>query len=147
MLSRQKIEPFNALVESTAHDTTRLLCYSLHYIEVPENVGILRRENWEGEYRLYGRTENFLDLDLNGRNGDLETATITLDMLDSPRTLVLKDGRVFVSPHSASFKFYERAIPGIVVEAGKMFKDKEVLKEYLETGMFRRSLNPILKHF
>ena len=141
---------FNAVVEGTYHDQWITLNFKITRIEIPENTAVLNDGVYK--YRLHGRTDDFEHVQrVNGESGDLE-AKINflglyegfvlpykggiLNILERPRTVCMRDGRVYIDEDMAIDKFYLSAVPSIVKAAGEMF-GKEALSElYKQVTIF-----------
>ncbi len=137
---------FNAVIEGTYHDEWSNLNYKIALLGVSEGVALLNDSIYK--YKFYGITEDFQKIQkINYEIGNLETKIDFLgfcdgvalpyfggipNILERPRTVCTKDGRVFIEEHMLSDKAYLETVPSIIKNVGEIFNDKELLENIFE---------------
>lgn len=131
-------EPFNAVIEGTYHDEWSTLNYKLARLQVPENAAVLNDGTYK--YQLHGKTADFKNLQKAAGESSLEAKIEFIGfcngvvlpymggipcILERPRTVCMKDGRIFVDEHMSTDKLYMDAMTSIMGSAGKIFQDKK----------------------
>ncbi|MBI2110464.1 hypothetical protein HYT51_01665 [Candidatus Woesearchaeota archaeon] len=143
-LPKKERKNFNAVVEGTYHDEWRNLNYKLTQIEVPEDTAVLNDGIYK--YKLHGRTGDFKNVQIvNGESGGLETKIDFLgfcegvvlpydggipNILERPRAVCMRDGRIYVDEHLATYESYVDAISSVVKTAGEIFREKKFSELY-----------------
>ena len=130
LFSKKERKEFNAVIEGTYHDNWSNLNYKITQIEVPENTAVLNDGTYK--YKLHGRTDDFENVQrVNGEAGDLEAKIDFLGfILERPRTVCMRDGRIFVDDHMITNKAYLDAVSSVVKTAGEIFGEKKFSELY-----------------
>jgi len=133
--SKEEKEIFNAVIEGAYHDLWTDLNYKIAQLEVPEEVSVLNDSTYR--YLLYGKTDDFENIKTDSNADGLERKIDFLgfcegvvlpymggipNLLERPRAVCLRDGRIFVDEHMLTNSAYLKAIPSIVKAAGELFK-------------------------
>jgi len=142
----EKKEEFNAVIEGTYHDDWTQLHYKLAHIQVPEDTGVINDGMYK--YHFYGKTTDFQSVQpINGEAKGLEAKIDLLcfspgvvlpysggtpNILERPRTVCTKDGRIFIDESMLDNEDYLGVIPSMVQNAGEIFKKKSFAKLYRE---------------
>ncbi len=138
-------EIFNAIVEGYFQCKTYTRGYKLANLKIPEDVEFLK--DGVNEYRLYGKTENFENILVEDWEAPVYESTriepptyckgVVLkrnddfpDVLDSPRAIFTRDGRIFVNLSMLRFGLYQDNIPDMVKAVGAMFKNPQSARSY-----------------
>ena len=126
---------FNAIIEGTEYDDWRSLKFKITYIEVPENTGVINDNTYK--YLFYGKTENFHDVKKEENRNSLETKVGSFAfcqgvpaILGRPRSLIMRDGRVFIDSDMMAREDYLKAIEDVLEDAKEFFESKEAAKVY-----------------
>ena len=127
------MENLNAVVEGNSHYNLKIPLFKLVNLEIPENVFLI--DDTSRRFNFYGVTNDFKKIERR----DLDVGTfkrvdrlslcpgIVLpyrgefkSLLENPRTVILKDGRVFVENGIRRNLEYMRLLHGeIISEAGE----------------------------
>ncbi len=142
--TKKERKDFNAVVEGTYHDDWRNLNYKITQIEVPEDTAVLNDGTYK--YKLHGRTEDSENIQrANGEAGNLEAKIefigfcegIVLpyrggipNILERPRAVCMRDGRIYVEEHMATDESYVNAVSSVVKTAGEIFGKKKFSELY-----------------
>jgi hypothetical protein len=142
--TKKERKDFNAVIEGTYHGELRNLNYKLVQLQIPEDAAILNDGIYR--YKLHGKTEDFESIQkVNDGVGGLE---VTIDflgfcegvvlpykggilkILEIPRTVCMRDGKVFIGEHMSMDKTYLDVFSSIVKTAGEIFRDKRFIELY-----------------
>lgn len=160
-LSGLEEEIINTVIEGTFQDEWYSLHYKIALLNIPEDVSVLDEGEYKNKYRLYGRTEDFKNIqqvmveEKNGSELKLDCGLWVCSgvvlpyvggipgILDRPRTVCTRDGRIFIEEDMIKNSIYLNVLPEILSIAGELFKKKELLKEVLENycTMISNSVN------
>lgn len=142
-LEKREFAEFNSVIEGTYHDEWFLFHYKLANLSIPKNVSLIN--DGTNKYSFFGKTEDFISVDQNKKTDSLEIEVDSLsfgpgivlpfrggipNILDRPRTISLRDGRIFVDEHMIIDEKYVKAIPEILQTANKLFTDKQTNENY-----------------
>jgi len=135
---------FDAVVEGTYHDEWNKLNYKITQLEIPENTEVLNDGTYK--YKLHGRTEDFENVQrAHGETGNLETKIDFLgfcegvvlpygggipNILERPRAVCMRDGRIYVEEHMTTDESYVEAVSSVVKTAGEIFRERKFSKLY-----------------
>ncbi len=143
ILKRENPE-VDTVVEGTYHDDWRKLHLKLVHLEVPEDVRTVKDGTYI--YVLYGITEDFKTVQQRSAEttGEVEVESLAFckgvintggRVLERPRSLVTRDGRVYVDESiRTSQKWYEESLDMIVETAGKIFGDEKYNELYAKAN-------------
>jgi len=142
--TKKERKDFNAVVEGTYHDDWRNLNYKIAQIVVPEDTAVLNDGKYK--YKLHGRTDDFENIQrVNGEAGDLEAKIDFLgfcegvvlpykggipNILERPRAVCMRDGRIYVDEHMVTDESYVNAVSSVVKTAGEIFGEKKFSELY-----------------
>jgi hypothetical protein len=148
---KQEIQEFNTIIEGSYHDNWKNFHHKLSYIDVPNNTTAI--DDGENVYPLYGVTRDFHTTQMVKSVGELELKTDSLSLskgvvlssqggpfvniLEEPRTICLRDGRIFVGSTMLMEEGYIEWIPRIVESAGEMFKEERLSIIYKKIMLLR----------
>lgn len=142
--TKKKIENFNVIIEGTFPDEWKNLNYKLAHIDIPEGTAVLNDGTYK--YTLYGKTDDFKNIQ-RVQPGNLEVKIDPLSLckgivlseregiknnplLDRPRTVCTRDGRVYIDKDMTTEKSYIKDVPFIVENAGEVFGKPEASEMY-----------------
>ncbi len=134
---------YNAIVEGVCADLTYKLNYKFVEIAIPQEAGILNDGVYT--YQLYGNTD-FQTIEENGGKiqevsidslifckGPVVSFTPPSRILEHPRAVIMRDGRVFVEQGEMGNVGYLKALHGTAVKtAGALFKNRKTSLVYME---------------
>ncbi len=133
---------FNAVIEGSFQEGWKTLYYKLARLEVPQDVSVLNDKTYR--YQLYGKTEDFNGISIAVGNGleakvpdlaDCHGIVLSNEsdiefMLERPRAVCMRDGRIFVDINMMEDAQYMDAMFDVVRNAGRIFQSGEYLKTY-----------------
>ena len=144
------IKEFNAVIEGTYFDNWYSFNYKIALLEIPAETSVLDDNIYK--YKRYGKTNDFQNIqEVDRESNNLETKIGFLgfcdgivlpyiggipNVLERPRTVCLRDGRIFIEDHMLTDKAYIDRISLIVKSIGEIFSDKELPKEIL--GLYNK---------
>ena len=137
---RREIQDFNVVVEGTWMGDWRNTHYKLARLEVPENAKTINDEDLT--YSPFGREES----EKSAEEDALETKVDSLafckgvvlpckggvfpNVLDRPRAIFLKDGRIFIEKEMAKDQEYLKTIQRSSQYARRLFDDPQTNEGY-----------------
>lgn len=114
-LFRKRRQPeYLAVIEGTFHDEWRNLQYKLSELSIPEGTTVVNDGVYD--YIFYGRSEDFQTVQIveSSESPVLTTKSLISSddvILERPRAVYTKDGRVFVEKNMLSDAAYLETIP------------------------------------
>lgn len=137
---------FDAVIEGTYHDEWNTLNYKLARLNVPSNVGTLKTGGYV--FPLYGVAENFQNVKKTTSSSPVEINIDSLEMcngvtlpyqggersqfIERPRSVYLIDGRIFIEKNMRYEPGYLDAVPKIVENSGKLFRNEGYRKLFTQ---------------
>ena len=143
LLGKKEIAGFNAVIEGTYHDEWTTLNYKLTNLTIPENVGIIKDGTYK--YDFFGKTQDFNSIARGQQVGSLEIKIGSLsfgsgivlpfrggipNILERPRAISFKDGRIFIEEHMVADEKYAGTVQQILQTARRLFEDRETNENY-----------------
>lgn len=137
-----KKEKFNAVIEGTYYDDWTNLNYKIAQLQIPEHVTVLN--DGHDTYNLFGETSDFQTFKTVGETVGLEAVIDFLGhcegvvlpyrggfpFIDRPRTVCMRNGRIYVEKTMAASEAYLKMIPSILKTADEIFRDKKLSELY-----------------
>jgi hypothetical protein len=137
-------EGFNAIIEGTEQDEWRLFYFKLAHVEVQERVARINDRVYR--YELHGKTKDYSHIENAESQPGLEAKVDFLgfcpgvvlrsspvQVLGRPRTVCMRDGRIFIDEHMKEDSQYVEALVKSLEDMGKMFNDKRTDEWYRKT--------------
>lgn len=132
MSHKQKNYSFNTLIEGTYHDEWSFFHYKMANLEIKEDIIIINDGIYK--YFLYAKRKDYRKLDKKVSKENIEQKLNFLgfcdglvlpvsgqlpNFLERPRTLILRDGRVFIDDHMMDDQNYLKALEDIAKKRAK----------------------------
>ncbi|MBI2451512.1 hypothetical protein HYV50_00365 [Candidatus Pacearchaeota archaeon] len=134
---------FNVVIEETYHDEWRRLNYKLANLEIPQNA--VQIADGAYNYGFYGKTKDFkkvdkvkeesLEFKVHGFIGFCDGIVLPFrggipNILERPRTLVFRDGRIFIEKGMMNDSKYMDMLESILDKAKKCCESQEINESY-----------------
>ncbi|MFH0831245.1 MAG: hypothetical protein V1886_00025 [archaeon] len=111
----------NAIVEGTYRDEWHRLRFLTTRLNIDKETSVLGEYSYT--YQLYGRTKDFEEIQTGKEYGKQQQIGSFVFRMERPRTIVLKDGRVFVDEVMMKEQGYvNNCVPIILKQAKNIFK-------------------------
>jgi hypothetical protein len=144
-IRKEEIVGFNSVIEGSYHDEWTTLNYKLADLNLQEDDAIINDGTYK--YLFFGRTADFKSVDriLPLPENCLEIKIDSLsfgsgivlpfrggipNILERPRAISFKDGRIFIESNMISDARYLKAIPEILKTASELFANKQINETY-----------------
>ena len=140
-LFKKQGNPFDALVEGSFHDEWAHQHYTVAKLSAPKDVQVINDGDYQ--YELYGTTQDFKNINLTTEPSGLEFKTESLIststmFIERPRSICLRDGRVFVDTDMKKDKAYlMQVVPNLINFAEHVFKCDTVEEAHISYGRIK----------